>query len=139
MTNSAPAGWGQGEEVQSSWFKFTKVGDAVYGTLANRRLQPSTDDAFPDQWIYELLTPDKNNVKVGISVKKAGTIDRLNMCQMGEKIGIIFEKELPPAKKGFHPTKVLTVKTFGMDDDFLSGGLAASQSDSVPPVDNSIL
>jgi len=113
-----PKSWGEGTEVQSNWFKFNKVGDGVKGTLISRRLQPSTDAAFPDQHVYELQSEDGNNYNVGISVKKAGTVQRLNACKIGEIVGILFEKEIPTDKKGFRPAKALKVMTFGMDPSY---------------------
>lgn len=117
--SNAPTNWGQGEEVQSSWFKFEKVGDAVYGTLVSRRLQPGTD-GFQDQWIYELKDPSGNMVNVAVRANKTGTVSRLNKLQTGERVGIIFDKEIPPSKKGYNPTKALSVKSFGVDEEFFN-------------------
>lgn len=127
-----PEGWDKAEEVKSSWFKFEKVGDNIKGTLISKRLQPSTDPTFPDQQIYELRDEEGEMWNVGISVKKSGTVQRLNNCKIGEIIGILFEKEIPNDKKGFHPSKALKVVTFGMDPDYEAFDVSAPKDDDVP-------
>lgn len=105
-----------GAEVQSNWFKFEKVGDGIKGTLLSKRLQKGTAP-FPDQMVYEIQN-DEGVFNVGISVNKAGTIQRLNNCKLGEIIGILFEKEGEPSTKGFAPAKFLKVLTWGMDPNY---------------------
>lgn len=114
----AEENWDEGQEVRSNWFKFEKVGDKIKGTLLNKRLQPSTQQGFPDQWVYELKDSEGKQWNVGISVAKAGTVQRLNNCKIGEVIGILFEKEGEPSKKGFAPAKFLKVLSFGMDAEY---------------------
>lgn len=118
-----------GEEVKSNWFKFDKVGDGIKGTLINKSFQKSTSPTFADQYVYELQKKDGQIYNVGISVKKQGTVQRLNKCQLGEIIGIKFETESPSTTKGFAPTKNLKVMTFGMDDTYLSGGLNKTEEE----------
>jgi hypothetical protein len=113
-----------GTTVESNWFKFNSVGDFIKGTLIDRRLQTGDDD-FDDQMIYEIKSVTDGNVyNVGISVKKTGTINRLKNCKLGEIIGIKFDEEIPATKKGFSPTKVLKVKTWGLDPNYdaMEGG-----------------
>jgi len=107
--------WEGGEEVESNWFKFNNVGDRIKGTLIEKRFAPSEDEQFSDQWIYVLKDKDGQIWNVGISTKKPGTIDRLNKCKIGEIIGIVFDSEGEPSKKGFRPSKNLRVLTWGMD------------------------
>jgi hypothetical protein len=104
-----------GQEVKSNWFKFNVEGDAIKGTLINKRLAKSTQPNFPDQWVYEIKTEDGNVFNVGISTKKSGTCQRLNNCKMGEIIGILLESVTKSKTKGFADTKNLKVLTFGMD------------------------
>lgn len=125
MTTTKPnEEWANAEEVKSNWFKFEKVGDKIKGTLIKKRLQPSNDPTFKDQWVYELKTVSGEVFNVGVSVDKQGTIMRLNNCKVGEIIGILFEKEGEVKKKGFHPAKMLKVVTFGMDAGYseMDGG-----------------
>lgn len=110
--------WEGGQEVKSNWFKFEKVGDRVKGTLVNKRFQKSANPTFADQWVYELKTPEGTVYNVGIPVTKQGTVQRLNNCQMGEIVGVWFEKEGEPSAKGFAKAKYLKVLTFGMDPDY---------------------
>ncbi len=128
-----PKSWGEGKEVQSSWFKFEKVGDGVKGTLISRRYQEATTPGFPNQYIYELKDTEGNAWNVGISEKKAGTVQRLNACKVGEVVGILFEKEIPSEKKGFRPAKALKVLTFGMDESY-----AAMEAATTPSADEDI-
>ena len=116
-----------GQEVKSNWFKFETVGDKIKGTLINKSLVKSTNPTFPDQYVYELQHASGNVFNVGISVKKSGTVQRLNSCKIGEIIGIIFETETPAKTKGFAATKNLVVKTFGMDDSYFTGGLEKAE------------
>lgn len=108
--------WEGAQEVESNWFKFTKVGDKVKGTLVSRNFQKANIAGYQDQWVYELQTAD-GPVNVGISVAKKGTNDRLAHCKLGEIIGIMFESEGEP-KKGFKPAKNLKIFTFGMDKEY---------------------
>lgn len=123
--------WTNAEEVKSNWFKFDKVGDKVKGTLLSRKLQPSSNPQFPDQWIYELKTEDSVQ-NVGISVKKAGTVQRLNSCSDGEIVGIAFDSETPSKSKGFAATKNLKVFTFGMDGAYATPSNGVEVTEDVP-------
>lgn len=106
-----------GVEVKSNWMKFEKIGDKVKGTMLSHKTVPSTNPTFPDQEVYELATAD-GTVNVGVSLKKSGTIARLNSVKVGEIVGILFESETAPATKGFAPAKNLKVLSFGMDPKF---------------------
>ncbi len=131
---AAPAtntGWEGGEEVQSNWFKFVKVGDGIKGTLIAKRFQKATTPGFPDQLVVELKNEAGEVFNVGISVNKQGTVQRLTNCKLGQIIGILFEKEGEPGTKGFAAAKFLKVFSFGMDKNYteMSGG------EEVEPVD----
>lgn len=107
-----------GVEVQSNWMKFEKIGDKVKGTLLGHKTVPSTNPTFPDQEVYEIRKADGTMVNVGISLKKSGTVARLNSMKVGEIVGILFESETPPTTKGFAPAKNLKILSFGMDPAF---------------------
>lgn len=134
-----------GEEVASNWFKFLNVGDLIKGTLMNKHFQKTNDPMFPDQWVYEIkVTASTPSVpvgsiqSVGISVKKSGTIQRLNNCQLGQIIGIKFDKEgeqtAEQIKKKLAPAKYLVVKTWGMDPQYdpMDTGEGAVAADEEP-------
>lgn len=119
--------WEGATEVESNWFKFQAVGDKIKGTLVGKHLQESQDEVFSDQWVYKIKKEDGQIWNVGISVKKTGTIERLNKCQVGEIIGIKFESEGESAIKGGHKAKNLKVYSFGMDPKYLGEELSAEQ------------
>ena len=124
--------WEQGgKEVESNWFKFVNVGDKIKGTLINKRFQKSVESTFPDQWVYELKKDDGSVWNIGVSIKKSGTVQRLNNCQMGEIIGIKFDSEGESAIKGGAKAKNLKVISFGMDESYK----VANDFDGTP-VDN---
>lgn len=109
-----------GQAVQSNWFRFVKPGDFIKGTLMNKRFRPA-QGIFGDSWNYEILTKD-GSMNVSVAASKEGTVARINRCQIGEVIGIMYEKDIPPASgKGF-PAKALTVKTWGMDQNYNADG-----------------
>lgn len=116
--------WLEGaNEVQSNWFKFEKVGDKIKGTLLKKENKPG-NEGFADQLVCEIRIEDGSLWNVGVSVMKSGTVARLNNCKIGEIIGILFESEGEPPKKGFHPSKNLKIFSFGMDPNYneLDGG-----------------
>lgn len=107
-----------GQEVQSNWFKFEKVGDGIKGTMLGHKYVKSNKPSFPDQEVYEIRKADGTVVNVGISVKKSGTIGRLNSVAPGTIVGILFESTTPAETKGFADAKNLKVMTFGTDPNF---------------------
>lgn len=107
-----------GKEVPSNWFKFTKVGDGIKGTLVSHRTVKATAEGFADQEVYELRRKDGQTWNVGISVRKAGTLQRLNSCKAGEIVAIVFDSEGTSAVKGGAKSKNLKVLTYGMDPDY---------------------
>lgn len=116
-----------GQEVQSNWFKFNAVGDGVKGTLVDKVLQESQDDAFGDQMIYKFKCEGGEIWNVGISMKKTGTIDRLNKCKFGEIVAVVFDSEGDSAIKGGHKAKNLKVYTYGMDTEFVATQSAGTE------------
>lgn len=120
--NTLPAGFEGGQEVKANWFKFEKVGDAIKGTLLNKTFKKSSDPMYKDQWVYEIKKEDGSIVNVGISVAKDGTVQRMNQCQVGEVVGLWFEKEIPPAKPGRKAAKSIKVMSFGTDPDYVMPG-----------------
>lgn len=132
--NKVPQGWEGGKEVDSNWFKFEKIGDGIKGTLLSKRLQKGQDD-FPDQYVYEIKTDDGVVFNVGISVNKIGTVARLNNCKVGEIVGVRFDSEGEPSKKGFAAPKLLKVFSFGMDPNYnaFEGGQEVNSDRPVVP------
>lgn len=113
-----------GAEIPSNWYSFKekKIGDGIKGTLLGKKFVKSTTPAYQDQWVYELKNEDDGQQWfVGISVSKVGTVSRLNKCQEGEIISIVFDAEGPSAVKGGKPAKYLKVLTYGMDTTYNVG------------------
>lgn len=97
----------------SNWFKFEKVGDRVSGELVEVTERPASGE-FATQLVYTLLQSDGLTVNVGIKKykdEKGGDLtlsyvcDRLRHAKSGDKVGFMFEKEIPPTQKGFRPAK----------------------------------
>jgi len=126
------------QEVQSSWFKFAKVGDGIKGTLVGKNRKEGDGD-FGPQMIYKVKTEDGNLWNVAISESKQGTIDRLNLCAFGNIIGVEFDSEGEPPKKGFHKVKNLKVYDFGVDPNYKPNSDGAEEvslpeDGALPPV-----
>jgi len=124
-----PAGWEAGEEGESNWKKFDKVGDNIKGTLIDKRFQEA-QDVYGAQWIYELKVEDGTIWNVPVSAKKAGTIQRLNSLPMGTIVGVLFESEGASAVKGGHKAKNLKIINFGTDHEYVLEGKEASEEEA---------
>lgn len=150
MTDAIQDQFADGQDVQSSWWKAEKVGDFIKGTLMSKRYQKSDNPKFADQWLYEVRAivgiSNGQSLKegvvytVGISVKKPGTVKRLNICQPGEIIGVKYDKdgEQTPQqiKEKMAPAKYLIVKTWGVDPQYseMDGGqeVGEQQTEEIP-------
>lgn len=117
-----------GEEVQANWMKFENVGDGIKGTMLGHKFVKSTNAQYPDQEVYEIRKADGSVVNVGISVKKSGTIGRLNSVQPGTIVGIVFESETESKTKGFAPSKNLKVLNFGTDPNYSAPSLESGEA-----------
>lgn len=94
-------------DMADGWFKFEKPGDKVGGTIKDMWEQPERD-GMPAQRCFTLEENDGSLTNVGL--KRTGYIlSRTDMLQIGDMLGVKFEKEIPPKKKGFHPAKSLII------------------------------
>lgn len=109
-----------GQEVQSNWVKFDKIGDGIKGTLLGKRFQSGEETGYQDQWIYDIKKADGTIWNTPVSALKTGTIKRLANCKLGEIIAIFYEKD-GEAQKGKKPAKMLKVLTYGMDATYGMG------------------
>lgn len=121
MTEVKKSEFEGGKEVESSWMKFLKVGDGIKGTLLSKHIQKASQPNFQDQLICEIRKANGEVWNVGISVKKVGTVSRIQKCQIGEIIGIVFDSEGESAIKGGQKAKNLKVYSFGMDPEYKDG------------------
>lgn len=91
------------------WYTFKEVGDRIGGVIKDM-FETQAKDGFAAQRVFTLKIKDGSLWNVGL--KRTGyTMTRTNALQIGDELGITFEKEIPPKKKGFHPAKSLVFIT----------------------------
>lgn len=89
-----------------SWFSFKSVGDKVGGFIRDMFETPAKG-LFKAQRVFTIEQPD--GVLVNVGLKRTNyTLTRTNELQIGDELGIKFEKEIPAKVKGMHPAKSLT-------------------------------
>lgn len=94
-------------DLASGWFKFESIGDKVGGIIRDMWEQPARD-GMPAQRCFTL--EEKSGELTNVGLKRTGYIlSRTDSLQIGDMLGVKFEKEIPPKKKGFHPAKSLTI------------------------------
>jgi len=93
-------------DMAEGWFRFEKVGDKVGGEIADIFEMPERD-TMPAQRCFTLKTDD-GLINVGLK-RTAYILSRTDALQMGDVLGIKFEKEIPPKTKGFHPAKSMVI------------------------------
>lgn len=91
---------------ESNWFKFKKVGDEVRGVFLDSQEVGGTG-GMPDQVVYEILTKEKDEVKVGIAKSKKYVIDAMKKVRKGDLVCFKFEKTIPAKQKGYNDSKVI--------------------------------
>jgi hypothetical protein len=98
---------------ESNWVKLEKVGDRVSGVIMNIESRGPSGD-FVSQIVYTLEQSDGSVVNYGFKKykdEKNGDLapsyvaDRLRNARVGDKVGFLFEKEIPPTKAGRKPAK----------------------------------
>lgn len=122
------------EAIQSNWMKFENIGDFITGTLTGTFDKEWGDD-LPDQIIYQCVNCTVNGEvqdptvewNVGIKARSTFVNSRMAKVKHGQKFKIVFEKEIPPTKKGMNPAKSLTPYAGKMDNAYLQ----AKNSDDV--------
>lgn len=92
-----------------NWFKFQAVGDKVGGIVRDIFENPARDQ-FPAQRCFTLEQED--GVLINVGLKRTNYIlTRTDMLQLGDQLGVKFEKEIPPKVKGFNPAKSMVIFT----------------------------
>lgn len=94
---------------ESNWFKFDKVGDRCLGEVVEVFIKESKDETYPDQRVFVLKQKDGSLMNVGIKTTSDYLMGRTNMVIPGDIVGFEFKKEIPAAKKGYHPAKSIEV------------------------------
>lgn len=119
----------------SNWMKFSKVGDWIVGTFNSKNVK-AADGKFKAQMVYVLTNVkgamDGKPVKaedasdewsVGMTIREGSANyinNKLAKVVPGQRMGIKFEKEIPPKVKGYSPAKSYMPNVFGMDPDFIT-------------------
>ena len=108
MTNKTNNDWDniidEANVPKSNWFKFEKVGDKVVGTYMEK-YEKKGAEGFQDQIVYVLETPEGDIVSVGIKALNDFINLKLNKARAGDRMGFLFEKEIPATSKGKQPAK----------------------------------
>ena len=92
-----------------NWFKFAEVGDKVGGIVRDIFENPARDQ-FPAQRCFTLEQGGGELINVGLK-RISYILTRTDMLQVGDQLGIKFEKEIPPKVKGFNPAKSMVIFT----------------------------
>ncbi len=91
-----------------NWFKFAAVGDKVGGVIKDMFEKPVSPEGYPAQRCFTLQQEDGEYINVGLK-RTSYILSRTDMLQIGDSMGIKFEKEIPSTKKGFHPAKSMVI------------------------------
>lgn len=92
-----------------NWFSFKNVGDKVGGVVRDMFEQPARD-MFPAQRCFTLQQADGTHINVGLK-RTNYILSRTDTLQVGDELGVMFDKEIAPKVKGFHPAKSLVIFT----------------------------
>ena len=115
----------------SNWFSFDEIGKTIKGTFMNKFFKEGKD-GMPDQIVYELCNVSiKGEVidpaeewKVPTKASNKYLLDRLKTIKPGQRIGFMFEKEVPAVKKGHKPAKSIKPFVWGMDTNYEAMAIA---------------
>ncbi len=94
-------------DMAEGWFKFEEVGDKVGGTIRDIFEMPERD-GMQAQRCFTIEQAD--GVLVNVGLKRTNYIlSRTDMLQVGDMLGVKFEKEIPAKSKGHHPAKSMVI------------------------------
>lgn len=154
------------KEIQSLWFKATKVGDYIEGTLVNSqpRTSPDLQGNPRTQQVYEILTDEgkfHNLIKNASGQKvidEANPVivpkgeyyqfakDSINQAmrkvKIGQKVKFLFDKVIPSKNKMNNDFKLVKVYAGDMDEVWMKeqwGELPVAESDETPETPKSDL
>lgn len=115
------------------WFAFKQIGDAIGGTVVDMFFQP--DNGNGEQRVFTIERKNGEIWNVGLKWN-AHTQSRTDQVQIGDKLGLRFDKEIPPKVKGHSPAKSIAKlpEFVGPRNRALSAAVLASP-DSVPHID----
>jgi len=112
---------------KSNWFKFENVGDNIIGTFVSKYIKPA-EGVYQAQMVYVLFnckingeqmeSNDEYNVGMTIREGSANFVNnKLAKVKSGQRMGIKFDKEIPPKQKGFNPAKSYLPNVFKNADE----------------------
>lgn len=125
-----------GNEIKSGVMKFNKVGDAIKGTLLERKKQKSN---YKDEvvnfykflvhaGVYHDLNDEKQLIETPVELVE-GTIigvwgkpqldDKLSQVKYGQIVGIRLSEKKKSATPGYNPTSIFSVYPGGMDPNYM--------------------
>lgn len=84
------------------WFKFENIGDAIGGEVVDMFFQP--DNGNGAQRVFTLKRTNGEIWNVGLKWN-SHTQSRTDQVQIGDMLGLRFDKEIPPKVKGHSPAK----------------------------------
>lgn len=96
-----------GRDRAEGWFKFEKVGDRVGGTIIDMFEMPARD-GYQAQRCFTLETTEGKILNVGLK-RTSYTLARTDNLQIGDDIGLLFEKEIPATQRGHHAAKSISI------------------------------
>ena len=88
------------------WFTFQKVGDRIGGFIRDMYEAPA-QGLFKAQRVFTIERKDGQLFNVGLK-RTPYVLTRTDALQIGDELGITFEKEIPAKVNGMHPAKSLT-------------------------------
>jgi len=149
------------KEVQNFWFKATKVGDYMEGTLVNREWKDGVDpQGRPQrQEVYEILTDEgkfhtlikkdgqkvideENPIIIGkgeyYQFAKGSIVAAMKKIKIGQKVKLIFHSVVESKDKMKNDFKLVKVYAGDMDEEYLKqqwGELLVATTDEAPSDD----
>jgi len=117
------------------WFKFEKIGDAVGGTVVDMFFAPE-NDGMQAQRVFTIERQNGEIWNVGLRWN-SHTQTRTDAVQIGDKLGLRFEKEIPAQRKGYSPAKSIGKypEYVGARDPRKSAAALAGPANAVKPED----
>lgn len=89
---------------RAEWFTFAKVGDRIGGVIVDMFETPPKG-LFKAQRVFTIQSKEG---LFNVGLKRTNYIlTRTDELQIGDELGITFEKEVPPKVAGMHPAKSL--------------------------------
>ena len=96
-----------GRDKAEGGFKFEKIGDQVGGKIIDMFEKPE-QDGMNAQRCSTLESEDGKTLNVGLK-RTEYMLSRTDKLQIGDELGVKYEKDVPSSKKGYAPAKSMTL------------------------------